>query len=278
MLLKLPKDVLINHLLPLLSYSDIRSVARINKQFRNYCTLDSFWRAQYVRYYLNDMKKKENITWFEFFIQVYIRMQQKYPHHPPLPSSLTWTDYHKLLQSSLILPICTTNQILGHVYIMPGITTLKMLFDQYAHIIASTQLFTRHRAFSINSLRNYDGSDTFKYFKEIAYVQFERMSHQGVPSTRSPGISVITKVTNYVTNHSEILEHILNIFNTSYLDYIIPADHHCPNLTELPSNMLDILLMPIARPPKKAKPAAIQKHGQYIKDYLNNFISSHPSI
>lgn len=269
MLQLLPKDIIINHLLILLSYADIKSMSRVNKKFKTLCLLDDFWKIQYYTYYANNMKKKENSTWFEFFVQVYTRMQQKYPSHPPIPSSLTWDTYHKLLQSSHILPIPDRHQNLGHVYIIPGITTLKMFLDQYQAIVGR-----RHCAFSINSLSDPECSNIFKYSKGIASVQFERIGHEGRPSSRNPGISVITKVIRYITDPIVILNYLIDVFNTRTLDYLIPADYQGSNFTKLPTFMLDLVLMPFAKPPKKSKATVIDKYKQDIQNYVDNFIAT----
>lgn len=149
--MNITSDVLINQLIPLLKSSDIKKLCLVNPNMRKLCQNERLWE-NLSRQHFNSNVKPNTISWFEFYVQSYKSRDlilKKYPDSPTKPDKLSYFEYYNLLDISRIIELTKQKTMrikvnVGNVYIIPDITTIRMLLKQIeekAEIVGNYYVF-----------------------------------------------------------------------------------------------------------------------------------------
>lgn len=128
---QIPTDVLLYDILPSLSYSDLISLCQSNRDINQLCQNEKLWE---------------------------MKLRQDFPDAPMKPNNVTVKKYYQLLTCALIIPIefaKEKEQKIGHIFIIPTITTFRSVLSQIDDLLIK------------NSLNYIDYSINFDYFPTI---------------------------------------------------------------------------------------------------------------
>lgn len=280
-MLKIPTDIWLHHLLPRMSYSNIRNLALTGSQLHKVCNTDAFWQNLYQTTYSGHMVRFPFESWNQFYGRVYIRTQEKFPNHPPLPVGFTWNQFSNILGTSLQIPVYypSTNQIssiqryISKVYVIPNVTTFESLFEQVNQIVIQYPELKHFNNFKFSLFHTFRKDITFVNKLGCPSIQFERRQ---IKSRHEKGTYGLKRERYYENNPLDIIVYLLRRFNQKEVGYIELYDFSCTDPVDIPEHMLEQIILPVQRLTKKEKKNDKKRaiHSVIVGDHIQSVMSS----